>query len=174
MKTLGVLLLLAGFFLGPMLGLGLIATLMMLAGAALFAIGLARAQTANESAAVADGYKYCFNSEGSAIAACPERRLLRLTDGKKQKEYPFADVRSWDSNLATGGHFISGGMAAVGHNIRISGENKRNSGLFVHVRDIDNPVWRINMLAAQDQQRWMEILRQTVNDDRPAQSAQIS
>ena len=169
MKTLGVVLLLAGLFLS-MVGFGSISILMMVVGAALLVIGLASGKTVNESVTVSDGYKYCFSSEGSAIAACPDRKLLRLTDGKKQKEYAFADVRSWDSNLATGGHFISGGAAALGHNIRTNRENKKNSGLFVHVRDIDDPVWRINMLAAQDQQRWMEILRQTVNDDRPSES----
>lgn len=162
MKTLGVVLLLAGLFLVAMLGLGWIATLMMVAGAALLGIGLTGRETVNDAAAVCDGYKYCFKSEGSAIDACPDRKLLRLTDGKKQKEYAFADVRSWDFKLVTGGHFLSGGAAAPGHIIRSNRENRRNNGLFVNVRDTDKPVWRINMVAAQDQERWKELLRQTV------------
>ena len=167
MKISGSILLLAGFFLGPMFGLGSIATLMMVAGVVMLLISFAGTKTAGPSE-IPDGYKYGFQSEGTAIAACPERRVLKLTDGKKQREYVFSDVRSWDTNRETGGHFISGGMAALGHNIRTNRENKRNSGLFVHVRDIDNPVWRINMLQEKDQPRWMEILRQTLNDDRPS------
>jgi hypothetical protein len=36
--------------------------------------------------------------------------------------------------------------------------------LFVTVRDIDNPVWRISMFEADDRARWSEILRQHVDE----------
>ena len=36
---------------------------------------------------------------------------------------------------------------------------------FVTVRDIDNPKWRIAMSDSNTQARWMEILRQSINED---------
>jgi hypothetical protein len=42
--------------------------------------------------------------------------------------------------------------------------NKRASGLFVRTRDIENPMWRIEMLGRQNQAKWMEILQQSINE----------
>lgn len=175
MKTLGVILLLAGFFLGQMLGPGSIATLTMVVGVVMLLIGFSGAQDSSHSPNK-DGYKYSFRGGSSAIAICPERKLLKLKEGRNEKEYGFADVRNWEANQQTGGMAIGGGnlnsaMAASSHNFGVAMANKRASGLFVTVKDIDNPVWRINMLDKKDQQRWMEILRQTINEDHPSQAA---
>jgi hypothetical protein len=39
-----------------------------------------------------------------------------------------------------------------------------NTGFFVTVRDVDNPKWRIEMRDEATQARWMEILRQEINE----------
>jgi hypothetical protein len=38
-----------------------------------------------------------------------------------------------------------------------------NTGFFVAVRDVDNPIWRVEMTDAGREARWMEILRQEIN-----------
>lgn len=52
------------------------------------------------------------------------------------------------------------GIAAAGHNARNARRNRKESGLFISVRDIDRPEWRIDMPNEKNQKRWMEILRQ--------------
>lgn len=110
------------------------------------------------------GAAHYFVGKGTAIAIYPDRKSLVLKNGSISKEYSFKDVREWETNVQTGGEIYGGGIATLGPNIRAAHANKKATGLFITVRDIDNPVWRINMPDKSDQQRWMEILRQLVNE----------
>ncbi|MBJ6985633.1 hypothetical protein JGR68_01265 [Luteimonas sp. MC1750] len=79
-------------------------------------------------------------------------------------------MRSWESNLQTGGMAVHGGSSLSGAssvgaaNLGRSIANRRASGLFVLTRDVDNPRWRIEMLGKREQSKWMEILQQSINE----------
>lgn len=125
---------------------------------------------------LAQGAPYAYVRGGTGIAIDPVGRVVRLKNGRTVKEYPFTDVREWVRQLATGGEVmgvygagaaaIGTGSAAIGHNIRQARENKKNTGLFIKVADINHPQWRIDMRSEKSQHRWMEILQQTINENR--------
>ena len=115
------------------------------------------------------GAKYVHVAGGTGIAVDPYNETIRLRLGKLDQTYPFSDVRGWRTNLATGGDIllpgISTAIAVAGANLRVARENRKNTGLFVSVRDIENPEWRIEMPDEKNQKRWMEIMRQSINRD---------
>lgn len=153
-----LMLLLHGIFgtLGGLVGLGLI-----IWGIALMVKSHNKIETNNATFA---GAAHSFANKGTGIGIYPDKRTLLLMQDKKQKEYSFADIRRWEINLQTGGNVVGQGVAVAAANFHAARENTKASGLFVEVRDIDHPVWRINMLKKSDQQRWMEILRQFINE----------
>ena len=114
--------------------------------------------------AFSEGYKYSFSNSGTGIALSPEQKIIKLKDKRNVKEYPFSDVRKWSTNISTGGHFMGGGVQVAAHNVRTNRKNKVESGLFIQVKDIDNPEWRVAMMNKKEQDRWMEILQQTINE----------
>lgn len=161
--VIGVVLLVLPRFLPLPPLVGLIGLVLMLWGVISIAV-----QSGKTAALRASGAAHSFSHGGTAIAIYPDKQVLLLKQGSKSKEYAFPDIRGWETNTQSGGEIIATGWAGattLGHNIRTARGNKSASGLFVQVRDIDNPVWRINMLRKTDQQRWMEILRQTINND---------
>lgn len=79
------------------------------------------------------------NNTGIALNADASTITVRM--GDKVKTYKFSDVRKWWVVNAYGGHF------------------------HVLFKDIDDPEWRIVMVAEQTRNRWMEILRQAINED---------
>jgi hypothetical protein len=81
----------------------------------------------------------------TAIAVDPRQRKILLSAGGAAKAYGYGDVRSWST---------------------------RHEGISVFVRDIDHAEWRISTVANRDQARWMEILRQEINESRP-ESARV-
>ncbi|MCX7557748.1 DUF4755 domain-containing protein [Xanthomonadaceae bacterium JHOS43] len=125
----------------------------------------------------AEGFDHIFMSGGTGIAVSASRRIVRLKDASRIKDYQFGDVRSWEAKLLTGGmtHVYGGaGLSginanaqAMGANIGQAMRNKSESGLFLSVKDIDKPTWRINMLNKTDLDRWMEVLQQFVNEAKP-------
>ena len=111
-----------------------------------------------------DGSKYSFIGEQTGIAVSPELKLIKLKERNNIKEYPFSDVRDWKVNLLSGGNAIGSGVAVASHNFANGRKNRLGGGLFVTVRDIDNPEWRIAILNRKEQNRWMEILTQLINE----------
>ncbi|RQO58487.1 hypothetical protein DBR47_12300 [Paucibacter sp. KBW04] len=110
------------------------------------------------------------HSEGdSAVAINRQAKTLGLRIGEKWKAYPFADVRAWETNKERAGQVVAsnltGTMAAMGPNLRAIQDAAAATGFFVTVRDIENPKWRIAMSDSNTQARWMEILRQSINED---------
>ena len=120
------------------------------------------------SAGVAPGIGCEHVLTDSGIAINRQARTLSLRLGEKWKTYPFADFRDWRASKHTAGQVVAGNvtgaMAALGPNIRASRDADAATGLFVTVRDIDNPQWRIAMYDPAKQARWMEILQQAINE----------
>lgn len=164
------------------LGFGLLGALLMaipFLGWFLYPVTLATikkgdngSETSSAAKAFGAGAQYAYVGDDTGIAVDTQRRILRLKRGHRTKDYAFDQVRDWRTNLSSGGEvFAAGniGMAGAaqvaGQNARAERENRKASGLFVHVRDIDMPEWRIDMPNEQNQRRWMEILRQAINND---------
>lgn len=107
-------------------------------------------------------YSHIYND--TAIAINRESSTIFLANKHDRKTYSFDDVREWRYNLAT--MRPGGGVGeAIGELIRI----KNESGLFVAVKDIDFPEWRIEFKQDSkiegELKRWMEIMRQCINNN---------
>ena len=124
------------------------------------------------AAGLTSGTKWEHMEGDSGLAINLEARELTLVAGGKIKTYALADVRGWTARIVKAGQtvVVGGGLAGgammgagnIGEAIRASAD----TGLFVTVRDIDYPEWRIQMADAKIQARWMEILEQVINEGR--------
>lgn len=118
--------------------------------------------------AMQEGQGYLHARGGSGIAVNPASRLVALVDGSNRKAYPFADIREWEAVQETAGEIRHNSVAmqlgSTAKNIEMAVNAARNTGFFVTVRDIDHPVWRVEMPDKADQRKWMEILRQQINE----------
>lgn len=106
--------------------------------------------------------------DGTGIAINKAARTLTLLINGFNKTYPYADVREWESRKERAGQVVGvglqGGLAAMGANARAERDASANTGFFITVRDVENPQWRIAMKDQAIQARWMEILRQELNE----------
>lgn len=133
---------------------------------------MAKADAAQEamlaSVGVSPGAGFDHSEDGSGVALNRHSKILALRIGEKWKSYPFTDVRGWEANKERAGEIVATGVSAsfvaMTANIRASKDAAAASGLFVTVRDIDNPKWRVAMADSNKQARWMEILRQSINE----------
>lgn len=136
-------------------------------------------------------YKYLGEGYGIAVDLAKQRLILRgdSTYKKVAVEYPFSDVREWGYEMPgyspesitrvygnPGVGVTAGAMAA---NIGTARRNKakrteamENTGLWVKVKDIENPKWFVRFKSANlhdkdteiELVRWMEILNQCINE----------
>ena len=122
-------------------------------------------------------YKHVIGD--SAIALNKSTQTLFLANGSTRKTYSFQDVRNWNYAVLAGGASLGGrfekGVVGQIQAFTTAKEYVRNakniaagSGLFIEVKDIDHPKWRIefarsNLMEA-ELLRWMEILRQNINE----------
>lgn len=120
------------------------------------------------------GFNYHHLHGKTGIAVDSAKQELHLAAGGAYKVYPFSKIRSWETNIASGGmvtyapNFTSG-IAATAGNLRQQRENRENTGLFLEVKDVDHPKWHIEFPPKdikRQLERWMEILRQEVNESR--------
>ena len=106
----------------------------------------------------------------SGIAIDPAKELLFLQEGSAFKTFLFGDLRGWEKIWLTGGGVVVAGaglqsaMGAAAANNQARAQNRKGSGLFVKVRDIDHPVWQIQFATAKELDRWFEILSQYVDE----------
>ncbi len=110
-------------------------------------------------------FKHFYKNTG--IAVDTENKEVHLKDRSNYKIYKFDQIRSWETNVQTGGQVYGTGLAAIAANFESANANKNNTGLFVKVKDVDFPEWKINFpigSAKKDLARWMEILQQTLNE----------
>jgi hypothetical protein len=95
---------------------------------------------------------------------------LKLLHAGQWRTYPFSDVRGWTTSLVRPGQVgmvggnLASSVAAMGAEARAKHDAAADTGLFVEVRDVDRPKWRIAMADGREQARWMEILRQEINE----------
>ena len=126
-----------------------------------------------KSAGIQKGVDYEHWQPNSGIAINRRAKTLSLCETGVWKTYAFADVRNWETISATAGRVPAYTGSLVGQTAALSdvvGANRRaaaESGLFVEVRDVERPRWHVMMADRNLQARWMEILRQEINESRP-------
>lgn len=119
--------------------------------------------------------RYSHHVRKSGIALDDQKRVIHLLEGKVSKSYSYDEVRSWNTNIQTGGVVYGGGLAGAIGTIESGANNMKNTGLFITVKDIEHPEWRISLCAPNHRDarkihaRWMEILQQSLNQDVPAE-----
>ena len=121
-------------------------------------------------------YKFAYGQYGIAVG----EDQLHLCEYGYTKSYAFDDVRSWETNLSTGGEIIGQGFLIDNANRKQHKNNEKNTGLFVKVRDVDKPVWHIKFSRYEEEEktrqaRWFEILSQTFNENvKPTSNGQVA
>jgi Domain of unknown function (DUF4755) len=114
------------------------------------------------------GFEFHHSHKGTGIALDRKTEKIVLMEAGRQKEYAFSAVRNWETNISTGGGVIGGGLVGVAANRGAQAQNQANTGLFIEMKDIDNPKWHITFGPSdlkKELPRWMEILRQSINKD---------
>jgi len=105
---------------------------------------------------------------GSGIAVQLKEQLLSLKEDEKQRTYPFSQVRSWRSTLATPGRVEARTVAELGaaaaKNSGMMTRARMDTGIFISVKDIDNPVWHVRLRDQATLNRWHEILNQALGE----------
>lgn len=122
-----------------------------------------------KAAGVARGSGVDHSEAETGIAINKTAQTLTLLKDGSHKTYLYTDVRKWESRKERPGQFVGGGnLSSIAMVMTAEANAKReasaNTGLFVTVRDVDNPVWRIAMKDEGQQARWMEILEQELNE----------
>lgn len=137
-------------------------------------VGSGKVSEAWQSAAAGAEFEHNFN--GTGVAVNTSARTLVLGDASRKPSiqiYSFDDVRSWNWNVESGGqHVVYGNVGLVGasalasQNARQNRQNEASTGLFIKVRDISAPEWRVqfprNKTREAELKRWNEILQQKV------------
>lgn len=117
-----------------------------------------------QEAGVAQGSGLDHAEADTGIAINKQAKTLTLLISGFFKTYPYTDIREWESIKETPGVVVGGNLAAVGAEVAMNRRAAANTGFFVTVRDVDNPKWRIAMNDVATQARWMELMRQEVNE----------
>lgn len=126
--------------------------------------------------------KYSWGAPGiTGIAISNNLKQVALINQSIQKVYGVEQIRGHEIKNVEPGRVspgitvhrdsIIGDLRGVGEgigaaiaepiaNAALKREAQNKSGLFVQVKDIDHPVWRITMYNTHDQDRWHEILSQ--------------
>ena len=124
------------------------------------------------AAGLPPGTKWEHTEGNTGLAINLESRQLTLVARDLIKTYALTDVRGWTARLvkpgqsAVVGGGLAGGVLMGANNIAEGMRADDATGLFVTVRDIDHPVWRVQMTDEKKQAQWMEILEQVINEGR--------
>jgi Domain of unknown function (DUF4755) len=119
-------------------------------------------------------YKHVFSN--TAIALNKKQRKVILASGGSMKSYDFSQIKSWKYEMYDSGPTYGTGADGLSQAIRVTAEgmkyNNANSGLFIRVKDVEFPEWRIafnfadtKKPAKQEMLKWMEIFDQFVNQN---------
>ena len=117
--------------------------------------------------------RYSHYGNNTGIALDDQTRTIHLLEGKLSKSYSYNDVRSWNTNVQTGGVVYGGGLAGVFGTLEAAKGNNASTGLFIIVKDIEHPEWKINFYTRKNRDlrkthaKWLEILTQSINSDIP-------
>lgn len=110
-------------------------------------------------------YAHVYSDTG--IAVNNTNQSIFLVVGEHRKLYNYEDVRGWRYVYADDD---GGSGASMAYQMGVQDRNAEESGLFVQVKDVNMPEWHIkfayNAETKKELKRWMEILRQSINNDR--------
>lgn len=115
-------------------------------------------------AGIARGTGFDHTEDGTCIAINRQSKTLVLISRSAAKTYAYADVREWDARSERPGAIVGNSLQAVAMAASLERQAKLNTGFYVTVRDVDHPQWRVAMKAEKQRLRWMEILRQEINE----------
>lgn len=100
--------------------------------------------------------------DASGIAVDAKHRRLILANNNSIRTYGFDDVREHTCAWRTGGQSNKSGIGNLIRDAKNELDNREASGVFVWVKDIDHPEWRIGFRSKKKAQRWHEILQQAL------------
>ncbi|WP_426212286.1 DUF4755 domain-containing protein [Massilia sp. TWP1-3-3] len=126
-----------------------------------------------ESLGVAKGAGFDHSEDGTGIAINVKSRAVALVGDGGFKTYGYEQLRSWVDREERPTGVVVGTVQGAAHNVRASREAAANTGLFVTVKDVERPEWRVAMKDRMARARWMELLRQQINET-PASGASIT
>lgn len=107
--------------------------------------------------------KYQQYSNNSGVAIASNGRII-LSAGANTKSYDFGAVRSWRTSLQAPGMAFGGGLNGVMVNAVEAQRAAQNTGLFLLVKDIEDPEWHIKISNKKILSKWFEILQQELNE----------
>lgn len=118
---------------------------------------------------VAQGMGFERAEDGTGIALNRSKRELGLLADGAWKTYGYEQIREWAIQAQKAGTVVAGfgvvnGISAAGASARMAREAKANTGLFLTVKDLARPQWRVAMKEPLARARWMELLRQEINE----------
>lgn len=118
---------------------------------------------------VAPGSGWDHAEDGTAIALNPGKREVGVQVGQSFQIYSYEKVRRWEAReerpaVVVARFGVANGVAAAGAQARLAREAAANTGLFIEVKDVEAPSWRIVMKDQSTRSRWMELLRQEINE----------
>lgn len=122
-----------------------------------------------DSAGVAQGTGFDHAEDGTGIALNRSKRELALLADGEWRTYGYEQIREWAIQSQQAGTVVAGfgvvnGISAAGASARMAREAKANTGLFLTVKDLERPQWRVAMKEPMVRARWMELLRQEINE----------
>lgn len=89
------------------------------------------------------------------------------------RHYPTADIREWKQSWVTPGKVVGGNATHLAQGVSDALEKAsanssmrrqaaKESGLFIDVRDVDHPRWKIEFPNEDELLKWFEIMNQTM------------
>jgi hypothetical protein len=132
-------------------------------------LGRERLHTAMlSSLGIQEGLGLDHAEDGTGIAVNPKAKTVGLLADGVYQSYGYDKIREWASNeeRASGvvGVGVQGAIGAAGANIRAAREAAANTGLFVTVKDVGRPLWRVVMKDKAKRAQWVELLQQEINE----------
>lgn len=116
------------------------------------------------SLGVAKGTGFDHAEDGTGIAINVKSRAVVLIGDGGYKTYGYDQLRSWLDKEERPTGVVGGTVQGAAHNIRAAREAAANTGLFVTVKDVERPQWRVAMKDRMARARWMELLRQEISE----------
>ena len=107
--------------------------------------------------------KYQLYRNNSGIAVTSNGKII-LSTGASTKSYDFSAVRQWRTSLETPGMTYGAGLSVALVNAVERSRAAQNTGLFLLVKDVQNPEWHIKITDKKILSQWYEILHQELNE----------
>ena len=107
--------------------------------------------------------KYQLYRNNSGIAVTTNGKII-LSTGARAKSYDFSSVRQWRTSLQAPGMAFGGGLNGAMVNMVEMNRAAQNTGLFLLVKDIEDPEWHIKISDKKVLSKWYEILHQELNE----------